>query len=149
MRKEKDYFTNEAEFFSMTKLLEDWKEDSQRVKSTFLQVKDGLLKKENITIHFISRPGISYSLRASCKSCNIQNRPMFALVDIIDDDPANRWLSICFYVDMVTDPEKIGNLIPEGILGEDGYCFDLFEYDESMISYVGHRIDEAYAPFIL
>ena len=128
-------------------------EDSKKQAETILreadlEVKDRLLRKENTTLHFISRPKISYSLRAGHKSRQIKGRPMFALVDIIDDDPANRWLSICFYVDTVTDPEGFGNLIPEGILGEDGYCFDLFEYDESMISYIGGRIDEAYANFI-
>ena len=46
---------------------------------------------------------------------------------------------------MIKDPEEEGDLVPEGLLGEDGYCFDLIENDESMISYIGQRIDEAHA----
>jgi hypothetical protein len=71
-------------------------------------------------------------------------RPIFVLVDIIDDDPDHRWLSACFYADMITDPEEKGEVIPAGILGEDGYCFDLYAYDPKMVSYIGKRIDEAH-----
>jgi len=70
---------------------------------------------------------------------------LFVMVDIVDDDPENRWLSVCFYGDMITDPNEEGDLVPEGLLGEDGYCFDLCEYDEAAISYLEQRIDEAYA----
>ncbi len=45
---------------------------------------------------------------------------------------------------MIDDPEELGNLIPQGILGEDGYCFDLEELDDSFVDYLNGRIDEAY-----
>ena len=41
--------------------------------------------------------------------------------------------------------KKEGNLVPEGILGEDGYCFDLFEYDRDLMTYIEQRIAEAYS----
>jgi hypothetical protein len=44
----------------------------------------------------------------------------------------------------VTDPAEEGNMVPRGVLGIDGYCFDLFENDERFISYLEQRIDEAY-----
>ena len=65
------------------------------------------------------------------------------MVDIIDDDPENRWLSICFYAETITDPKEEDDIIPGGLLGEDGYCFDLFEEDNEMITYLKERMNEA------
>jgi len=146
MKKKKKVFRNEQEFVAMSKLLGSWKDDPQKMKSAFLIIKDKLLDKENTILGFKSRPGVSYSLRAYLSSPDDKQKhqPLFALVDIIDDDPDNRWLSICFYTQMVTDPEEIGNLVPEGILGEDGYCFDLFEFDETLIAYIKQKVDEAH-----
>jgi len=45
---------------------------------------------------------------------------------------------------MIEDPEEKGDLIPGGLLGEDGYCFDLYEWDEAALSYIEGRIDQAY-----
>jgi hypothetical protein len=69
----------------------------------------------------------------------------FVMIDIIDDDSENRWLSVCFYDDMVKDPDEKGDFVPGGLLGEDGLCFDLDEHDEDMILYIEERIDEAHA----
>jgi hypothetical protein len=63
-------------------------------------------------------------------------------MDVIDEDP--RWLSVCFYGDMITDPEEKGDLVPEGLMGEDGYCFDVDENDPEHIDYICRRLDEAY-----
>ena len=67
------------------------------------------------------------------------------MVDVIDDDPESRWLSVCFYGDDITDPDELGDLVPQGLLGEDGYCFDVTEHDARIIAYLGDRIGEAYA----
>ena len=88
------------------------------------------------------RPGVSYSLRAT--HALQKKRALFLIMDIINDDPENRWLSVCFYPDMITDPEHKGNLIPLGLLGEDGYCFDLEKWDEAYLNYLEVRQDEAY-----
>ena len=66
------------------------------------------------------------------------------MADVIDDDPTERWLSVCFYGDMVTDPDEKGDLIPEGLMGDDGYCFDLDEYDEEGVEYIKARLTEAF-----
>ena len=63
---------------------------------------------------------------------------------LVDDDPNDRWLSVCFFGDMITDPEEKGDLIPGGLLGEDGYCFDITEPDDKLAAYVEARIEEAY-----
>jgi hypothetical protein len=90
---------------------------------------------------FQQRPGVSYSIRL--KHEHQTDRPLFAMIDVIDDDPSQRWLSVCFYGDMIQDPEQMGDLIPEGLLGSDGYCFDITGSDASIRDYVGQRILEA------
>jgi hypothetical protein len=144
MKIEKGVFVDNNELLEMTGFLEDWQNDPRKMKQAFLNVMDKLKAAEGTCFNFISRPGVSYSLRASLRNRDEKPPTLFALVDIIDDDPDNRWLSICFYEEMITDPDELGNLVPEGILGEDGYCFDLYIEDPSLISYVEHRIDEAY-----
>jgi len=145
MDREKNSFANEKAFVEMLEILDSWKDDHRKIKMFFLKIIDMLLKRENTSLDFKSRPGVSYSLRANFKNIDGKKRPLFGLVDIIDDDPENRWLSICFYVETITDPNNVGNLVPQGILGKDGYCFDLYEFEESMMSYVEERMDEAYA----
>jgi len=86
---------------------------------------------------------VSYSVRP--KHELQKKRALYAMVDVIDDDPDNRWLSVCFYGEMITDPEEKGDLIPEGLLGEDGYCFDLDEYDAKDLDYLKLRLTEAHA----
>jgi len=64
------------------------------------------------------------------------------MVDVIEVDP--RWLSVCFYGEMITDPEEAGDYVPEGLLGEDAVCFDIETHDADRLAYVTARIDEAY-----
>jgi len=124
------------------RFIDDWKEDAQGLKSVFASYFDDLQKMTDIDIEFNERPGISYSLRGMHKNGN--DRPLFVMIDVIDDDPKQRWLSICFYGDTIQDPLEEGDLIPEGLLGDDGYCFDLVNADESLAGYVRQRIQEAY-----
>jgi hypothetical protein len=145
MDKGKTSFADDKAYADMKQMLAGWKDDSRNIKKTFLQIKEMLHKEKNTVLNFVSRPGVSYSLRASYQDAKNRTRPMFALVDIIDDDPENRWLSVCFYLETITDPEHIGNLIPQGILGDDGYCFDLDAFDLAGLAYVKERVNEAYA----
>ena len=140
-----DMFASAEENTEMADLFERWIDDSGNIKPAFVKLQERLSGKENATFSFKSRSGISYSFRANIgKTGDIEGR-LFVMVDIVDDDPENRWLSVCFYGDMITDPNEEGDLVPGGLLGEDGYCFDLYEYDEAAISYLELRIDEAYA----
>ena len=111
-------------------------------KDVFFKLKELILDFEDVEIDFVERQGISYSLRAKHKKQ--ATRKLFVMVDVIDDNPENRWLSICFYGDMITDPEEKGDLIPGGLLGEDGYCFDLDDFSEQEVNYIVDRIKEAY-----
>lgn len=113
-----------------------------KAKDAFLKLKELIFGFEDVELEFVERQGISYSLRAKHK--NQKQRKLFVMVDVIDDDPENRWLSICFYGDMISDPDEKGDLIPGGLLGEDGYCFDLEEFSEEDVNYIKQRIQEAY-----
>ena len=136
---------NKEAYNEMSEFLEGWTNDPQDMKGAFIRLKERMSGKEHVTFTFISRPGVSYSLRAAMDNPGERGRPLFVMIDIIDDDSENRWLSVCFYDDIVEDPDERGTFVPEGILGEDGRCFDLYEHDEALISFVGQRIDEAHA----
>ncbi len=42
----------------------------------------------------------------------------------------------------------MGNLIPKGLLDEDGYCFDVNSLDDRVLSYLKDRMREAYSAYI-
>lgn len=119
--------------------IEQWNETAEKNRETFLHFKDYLSGKEGVILEFIPRAGVTYSLRASHSAQ--KKRELFVMVDVIEDDP--RWLSVCFYGDMITDPEEKGDFVPEGLLGEDAVCFDIEKRDEELIQYVKIRFDEA------
>jgi hypothetical protein len=121
--------------------LAGWEDNALQVKKSFVLLKNYLADKADLNFIFKARPGVSYSLRAKHKLQT--KRELFVIMDVIDD-PTNRWLSICFYPDMITDSQDKGVLIPLGLLGEDGYCFDFEEWDEEYLHYLQARLDEAY-----
>ncbi|MEA1968184.1 MAG: hypothetical protein U9N77_08190 [Thermodesulfobacteriota bacterium] len=126
----------------LKKFIDQWEDTKTKTKKAFVVIMDHIMAMEDVTLEFHARPGVTYSLRPKHK--NQKERALFAMADVIDDDPKERWLSVCFYGDMVSDPEEMGDLIPEGLLGQDGYCFDLDEYDEAGVEYIKKRLDEAY-----
>ena len=105
-----------------------------------MRLRNYLSTKNDVSLEFIPRPGVTYSLRAVHTAQ--KNRGLFVMVDVIEDSP--RWLSVCFYSEMISDPEEKGDFVPEGLLGEDAVCFDVEEYDETLIEYVELRLDEAW-----
>ncbi|MBO4369285.1 MAG: hypothetical protein J5803_04220 [Desulfovibrio sp.] len=126
----------------LASFLDDWKSDPNRAKVAFMQYKE-LLSVPNVSFHWKARPGVSYSLRAQHSAQ--KNRDLFVLIDVIDDEPENRWLSVCFYADMVTDPKELADFVPNGLLGEDARCFNLEDDDENMKAYIADRLQEALA----
>lgn len=119
--------------------IEQWQDTPEKNKEVFVRFKEFLQKKEGVRIEFVQRPGLTYSLRAV--HADQKTRALFALVDVIEDDP--RWLSVCFYGEMITDVEEKGDFVPEGLLGEDAICFDLEEKDDEQVRYIEARLDEA------
>jgi hypothetical protein len=123
--------------------IQSWTEDdSPEIRKAFVELCEYLKVLSDSSFEFIERPGVSYSLRP--KHQRQKQRPLFVMVDVIDDTPGERWLSICFYGEMITDPNEMGDPIPLGLLNEDGYCFDISEYDPDMIQYLKTRLAEAH-----
>jgi hypothetical protein len=120
--------------------IEEWEETPEKNRAVFLHFRDYLSKKEDVTLEFIPRPGLTYSLRAVHAAQ--KKRELFVMVDVIEDSP--RWLSVCFYGEMITDPEENGDFVPEGLLGDDAVCFDIEAQDEALIRYIEIRLDEAW-----
>lgn len=127
----------------LTHLLQSWQDTPQKTRAAFIRLKDHLAAKDQLKLHFNPRPGVTHSLRA--QHTNQKKRNLFAMVDVIDDDPANRWLSVCFYGEMISDPDEVGDFVPEGLLGEDALCFDIDAWEDDLLVYVEKRLDEAYA----
>jgi hypothetical protein len=125
----------------VTNFLEDWTEDPNGVRQAFRDYLDFLATQAGVCLSFKARPGISYSLRARHPRQN--KRELFVLVDVVDDDPENRWLSVCFYADMVTDPECRCDEVPQGLDGEDARCLNLDADDKDVRRYIKARMREA------
>lgn len=121
--------------------LTSWNEKSLPMKDCFQKIYAEVLLLTDVSVNFLSRPGVSYSLRPKHK--DQKDRELFAIIDVIDDDPDDRWLSVCFYGDMITDPEEKGEVIPGGLAGSDGYCFDMYDNDAQLMDYVISRVKEA------
>lgn len=121
--------------------LDTWTCDPAEVKPAFERFKSFLESCENAELSFKSRPGVSYSLRGKCPG---HERDLFVMVDVVDDDPEDRWLSVCFYDDQVSDPDEIGDWVPEGLAGKDARCFDVSSAEEELVAYVQTRIGEAW-----
>ena len=121
----------------------EWTDNDTQTKKAFEELLAHLKILGDCELDFNARPKVSYSLRP--RHTAQKNRALFAMVDVIDDNPEERWLSVCFYGEMISDPDEAGDLIPEGLLGEDGYCFDLYEYDADEVAYLKERLTQAHA----
>lgn len=121
--------------------LAGWLRDENSMRRAFSLLLAEISTMADVRLQFVGRPGVSYSLRP--KHLHQVGRDLFAMIDVIDDDPSARWLSVCFYEDMITDPEGRGECIPGGLAGADGYCFDMNEYDDDQIGYLIARLHEA------
>lgn len=124
----------------LNNFLADWEDTEEKNKAVFGRLKAFLEQKEGVTLHFNPRPGLTYSLRAA--HVNQKEKSLFAMVDVIEDTP--RWLSVCFYGAMISDPEENGDFVPEGLLGEDAVCFDIESWEDGLIAYVEARLEEAW-----
>lgn len=120
--------------------LEGWQDGKEQNRKGFVRLQKVLESMDGVYLDFIPRQGVTYSLRG--KHASQSKRPLFAMVDVIEGEP--RWLSVCFYAEMISDPEERGDYVPEGLLGEDAVCFDMEEFSEDLASYLEERLIEAY-----
>lgn len=132
---------NAATIEEVDNFLNGWQSADEGMKNCFAELLSCVRNLDMVTLEFVARPGVSYSLRP--KHDKQVERNLFAIIDVIDDNPDERWLSVCFYGDMITDAEKRGEIIPGGLAGSDGYCFDVDSPDESMTDYLKKRLVEA------
>lgn len=124
----------------LTAFMDAWKTDVYGVKPLFAAMYESLAAMPGARLEYKGRPGVSHSLRGLVEG----GRPLFVLVDVIDDEPESRWLSVCFYADLVFDPDERGDVVPGGLMGEDARCFDV-ENPDGMEDYMLDRLREAYA----
>jgi hypothetical protein len=134
---------------SIDEFLAQWTVDDGGVKDAFLRIKAHLDGLTGTTIEIKDRPGVSWSIRAGHPA--LAAKPLYAMVDVVDDDPDDRWLSVCFYAAMVADPDELGDFVPAGLLGEDAVCFDVDaeviaddDDREKLLAYVCSRLSEAH-----
>jgi hypothetical protein len=120
--------------------VDEWIDSDERCKKAFIRLTSYLSTMDGNRLEFLPRPGVTYSLRGVHP--NQKQRELFVMVDVIEDDP--RWLSVCFYGDMVADPDEQGDFVPQGLLGQDAVCFDIEAYDDDMLQYIETRMDEAH-----
>ena len=120
--------------------IEDWPESPDRCRDAFELLYWFLRDLDGVAVEFHERLGITYSLRGLHAAR--ADRPLLVMVDVIEDQP--RWLSVCFYDAMVSDPDSRGDRVPGGLLGEDGICFDVESFDAELIGYLQQRIEEAW-----
>jgi len=140
---QENMFSKPEDYKTLLEFLDKWTLDEMNMKDIFLRLANRFSEKDQAVLSVVPRPGVSTSLRAR-KKVQDEEGTLITMIDIVDDDPDNRWLSVCFYGDCVTDPDEEGDLVPGGLLGEDGYCFDLYENNQNTITYLEQRIDEAY-----
>lgn len=122
--------------------LSEWQGSGDQMEQAYRELYLYVAGLTGVGCRFVSRPGVTYSLRPFHAAQT--DRDLFAIMDVIDDDPKDRWLSICFYGDMINDPEERGELVPGGLSGSDGYCFDMYEVDETLVAYLKERLQESY-----
>ncbi len=124
----------------LLEFVETWQDDQEGIKKSFVELMTLLRELDDVRVEFHPRPGLTYSMRGV--HAQQGEKPLFVMVDVIEGDP--RWLSVCFYSDMISDNDKMGDYVPGGLLGEDGTCFDLEEFNQNKVEYLKTRIREAY-----
>lgn len=127
----------------LEEFIKDWDDGQREVKDFFVKIYDYLKKNKNNILNFKARPGISYSLRAKHID---QKKDLYVLVDVIDDEPTDRWLSICFFAESLESwQQEEGDLVPSGLMGEDACCFDFAEKNEQVEKLIISCLDSSQA----
>ena len=137
-------FVNDTTQKDLADFIAGWQVDGLGTRDAFVHLVELLLQNDHSLISFHARPGITFSLRGHIAAEQGEEGPLCAMIDVIDDDPAQRWLSVCFYGEMITDPDGRGDFVPGGLLGQDALCFDYDAKDAELYSYIARRVAESY-----
>ncbi len=125
----------------LQKFLNEWTVDPNNVKPLLMSLLEHTERLPEIRVRYKNRPGISHSVRLVNSS--LPGGGFFALIDVVNDDPENRWLSVCFYADMVNDYAKKGDYIPGALGGADSICYSV-EDPAGFEDYLKEKINEAF-----
>lgn len=125
---------------TVREFLGNWSTDRNGVKAGCEALLSCMASLRGMTLACVHRPGISLSVRLlpagnEAKIC--------ALLDIIDDDPEARWLSVCFDASLITDSQGRGDFVPQGLQGADACCFDYDEDDQDYLAYLKEKFTES------
>jgi hypothetical protein len=123
-------------------LVSKWPSGQESLKQAFLDLAAEADDGSGVTYDLIARPGVSYSLRAQAPNPD-RGRPVFFLVDVVVSEKDPWFLSVCFYADEVDDPDQLGDAVPQGLFDETGYCFDVEDFDNDLMTYLKARVNEA------
>lgn len=125
----------------LASVFENWPAGQQELVALMKELKGQALARPGAAWELVSRPGVSHSLRFTLQG---SSRPVVMLLDAAYLAADMLTISVCFYADMVDDPEEMGEEIPGGLLGQDGYCFDADEEDPGAVDYLKARVDAAF-----
>ena len=131
---------------TLEQFLEQWPSAEAGLKKSLLAYRQGVLDMQGVGESFLPRPGVSYSLRWDLDpKPEGREKPLFAMADVVPLGEEELMLSLCFYGDDISDPDELGNFIPDGLYGENGHCFDLEGDDPDLVAYCLQRAAEALA----
>lgn len=129
----------------LQEFLDGLPEEIAGLKNGLLAIRESVLARPGVTETFLARPGVSYSLRWNVEDQTAgRDRPLFAMSDMVPLGGDEYMLSVCFFQDEIGDPDELGDAIPGGMYGGDGYCFDLEDEDPELVAYLSQRAAEAY-----
>lgn len=137
-------FVDDANQAVLENFINEWQVDDLGTREAFVGLVHLLGQNSHSLLSFHPRPGITCSLRGHVAVAPGQEGPLYAMIDVIDDDPRQRWLSVCFYGERITDPDGRGDMVPGGLLGQDALCFDYDGDNPPLLAYIGCRLAESY-----
>lgn len=133
---------------ALERYLAQWSPQEEALRRALETLVERARSLADVSMTLVPRPGVSHSLRFGLEPPPPgRGRPVFLLVDVVEA-AEERFLSVCFYAEEVDDPRELGEVIPQGLLGEDGYCFDLDRdgaQDPELVDYLCQRITLAHA----
>ena len=131
---------------SVQAVLAEWPADQEGLARAFEELTRAAAQMTQTVVEVITRLGVSHSFRAALVDPEGKRvRPVYFLVDVVVSSTDPWFLSVCYYEDEITDPEELGNPVPQGLFQETGYCFDVEDYDPALLGYLRDRLAEAHA----
>jgi hypothetical protein len=113
-------------------------EDRAEVKNIFIALYQ-CFKDSNLPMKWLARPGSCYSLCVSEQN----STSAFARLDVVDDDPEERWLSLCIKKALADDPANYGEVVPKILDEQDALCFAIDESNENIKVYLQTLLKKA------